>query len=229
MSSRVLDTVLCAIALVAATPLLALAALGIKLTSPGPVLYRASRVGRGGRIFSMYKLRTMHVERPTAAVAESAITARDDPRVFPFGALLRWSKIDELPQLFNVLRGDMAIVGPRPEDPRYVTAHYAPIHFETLDVRPGLTSPGSVWYYACAEEQLENGDAERQYVERVLPLKLALDLVYLRRATMWSDVAVIARTVGVLLGRFVGRRAFADPPEMSEARRFVVRGVAVAL
>lgn len=228
MPSRVLDTVLCALALVAVAPVLLLAAIGIKLTSPGPVLYRASRVGRGGRIFAMYKLRTMHVERPTTGAAESAITARDDPRVFGFGALLRRTKIDELPQLFNVIRGDMAIVGPRPEDPRYVTAHYAPVHFETLDVRPGLTSPGSVWYYICAEAQLQNGDAERQYVERVLPLKLALDLVYLRRATTWSNVAVIGRTVAVLVGRLAGRRAFPPPPEMSEARRFVVRGAVVA-
>src|SRR2546422_2268160 len=117
MVRRLVDVVCAAIALVATAPLLALAAVGIRRASPGAVLYRAERVGRGGRPFIMYKLRTMHARRRSDA---SVITGAEDPRVFPLGAWLRRLKIDELPQLLNVLRGEMAIVGPRPEDPAIV-------------------------------------------------------------------------------------------------------------
>src|SRR2546429_6482941 len=159
MVKRPLDVALGLLGLTLAAPLLAVAAIGIRLSSPGPVLYRARRVGRNGAGFTMYKLRTMH-QREGAA---SAITGRNDPRVFPFGAWLRRTKIDELPQLFNVLRGDMSIVGPRPEDPRIVRDHFRPLHFETLRVRPGLASPGSLFNYTHGEALLAGGDAEAQY------------------------------------------------------------------
>jgi lipopolysaccharide/colanic/teichoic acid biosynthesis glycosyltransferase len=222
---RTLDLVCSAVALVAATPLLAVAALGIRLTSAGPVLYRATRVGRGGRPFTMYKLRTMHVNQTVVAgnVATSAITAKDDPRVFPVGSLLRRTKIDELPQLLNVLRGDMSLVGPRPEDPRFVEKNYTPADLATLDVRPGLTSPGSVWYYTTAESELTSDDPERHYVERVLPLKLALDLVYVRDVSWRYDIALIGRTLLVLTALVVGWRRFGDPPEMPAARRLLTQ------
>jgi len=210
--------------MVAAVPLIAIAAVAIRLTSPGPVFYRATRVGRGNRPFTMFKLRTMHVNWSGASrkLADSAITARNDPRVFRVGSILRSTKLDELPQLFNVLRGEMSLVGPRPEDPRFVEKHYTPEHLATLDVPPGLTSPGSVWYYASAESELTADDPERHYVERVLPLKLALDLVYVRGISVWYDVALIARTVRVLGALLLGRRRFADPPEMPAARQLLV-------
>ncbi len=193
MIRRLCDLALAAVALAAAAPLLVAAAAGIRLSSPGPVLYRAPRVGRGRKLFRMYKLRTMHVD----AAAGSAITGRDDPRVFTFGAWLRRTKLDEVPQLFNVLRGDMAIVGPRPEDPKFVERHYAPVHFETLAVRPGLASPGSIYNYTHGEAMLTGDDPERVYVERLLPVKLALDVVYVRHASLSYDVRIVARTVGV--------------------------------
>ncbi len=225
MAKRTLDLVVAAVAMVAALPLLAIAAVAIRLSSPGPVLYRATRVGRGGRPFTMYKLRTMHVNHAAAGgkVAKSAITAKDDPRVFAVGSLLRRTKIDELPQLFNVLRGDMSLVGPRPEDPRFVEKNYTPADLATLDVRPGLTSPGSVWYYTTAESELTSDDPERHYVERVLPLKLALDLVYVREVSWRYDLALIGRTVVVLVALVVGWRQFSDPPEMSAARRLLTQ------
>jgi lipopolysaccharide/colanic/teichoic acid biosynthesis glycosyltransferase len=225
VAKRTLDLVLSAVALVAAVPLLAVAAVAIRLSSPGPVFYRATRVGRGGRPFTMYKLRTMHVNQTAAGgrIATSAITAKDDPRVFPVGSLLRQTKIDELPQLFNVLRGDMSLVGPRPEDPRFVAQNYTPADMATLDVRPGLTSPGSVWYYTSAEDGLTSDDPERHYVERVLPLKLALDLVYVREVSWRYDLALIGRTLVVLTALVVGWRRFADPPEMSAARRLLTQ------
>jgi lipopolysaccharide/colanic/teichoic acid biosynthesis glycosyltransferase len=216
---RALDVVLAGVALLAVAPVLAVAALGIRLAASGPILYYARRVGLDGRPFTMYKLRTMRVA-PTQTQT-SVVTAKDDPRVFPFGALLRRAKIDELPQLVNVLRGDMAIVGPRPEDPRMVAQYYAPLHHETFRVRPGLTSPGSVYAYTHGEAQLEASDPERCYAERLLPVKLALDLVYARRASLRYDLALIARTAWVLGAGLFGARSFPLPPELPEAERIM--------
>lgn len=219
MVKRLFDVVLTALALVACLPILFVAALGIRLSSPGPVLYRAVRAGRRGRLFTMYKLRTMET-RPQL-VPDSVITAAHDPRVFPFGALLRRAKLDELPQLFNVLRGDMAVVGPRPEDPTVVAQHYTPEQWETLDVPPGLTSPGALYSTTHGETWLSERDAERDYYEHLMPLKLALDRVYIRRASLGYDIRVIARTAAVVAGRALGRRHFADPPEMTAARHLI--------
>jgi lipopolysaccharide/colanic/teichoic acid biosynthesis glycosyltransferase len=221
---RLFDVALTALALVASVPILIVAALGIRLSSPGPVLYRATRAGRRGRLFVMYKLRTM--ENRSGLLADSVVTAARDPRVFPFGALLRRSKLDELPQLFNILRGDMAVVGPRPEDPKVVAQHYTPEQWETLDVVPGLTSPGALYSTTHGETWLSERDAERDYYEHLLPLKLALDRVYVRHASLSYDLGVIIRTLLVVAGRAFGRRHFPEPPEMDEARRLLVPAVA---
>jgi len=162
----------------------------------------------------------MHVEQ---GEYRSAITAHHDPRIFRFGAWLRWAKIDELPQLCNVLRGDMAIVGPRPEVPRIVQQHYTPLHWETLDVPPGLTSPGSIYNYTHGEAMLTPDDPERHYVERLLPLKLALDLVYVRRASWRYDVRLVGRTLWAVAGTVLGRRRFPEPPEMTAAQELLER------
>jgi lipopolysaccharide/colanic/teichoic acid biosynthesis glycosyltransferase len=212
-AKRVLDVILAGVALVAAAPVLCVAAVGIRLAGAGPIFYRAHRVGLHGRVFTMYKLRTMRVRQSYA----SAITAKNDPRVFPFGALLRRTKVDELPQLYNVLRGDMAIVGPRPEDPRMVARFYTPLDHETLRVAPGLTSPGSIYAYTHGEAQLDARDSEGCYGERLLPLKLAMDIVYVRRASLAYDLAVIVRTAWMLGTALLGRRAFPLPPELKEA------------
>ncbi len=214
MVKRLLDIVLAALGLVLVAPVLALAALAIRLASPGPVFYRARRVGRAGACFTMYKLRTMH-QRPLGRT--SRITGQDDPRVFPLGALLRRTKIDELPQLFNVLRGDMSIVGPRPEDPDIVERHYTPLLRETLAVRPGLASPGSIYNYTHGDALLAGGDPETAYVERLLPLKVALDVVYVRHASLDSDVRIIGRTLSTIGASLIGRRRFPAPPETREA------------
>ncbi|HXF83164.1 MAG TPA: sugar transferase [bacterium] len=220
MVRRWIDLALAAIALVAAAPLLAAAALGIRLASPGPILYRAPRVGRRGTRFMMYKLRTMHAGNG-AQRNGSVITAHQDPRVFPFGSLLRRTKLDELPQLLNVLRGDMAIIGPRPEDPRIVDAHYTPFERETLEVRPGLASPGSIYNYTHGDTLLAGDDPERAYVDRLLRVKLALDVVYVRRVSFAYDLAIMGRTLRVIVAMLLGRREFPDPPEMDTARRLL--------
>ena len=219
MVKRLFDVVFATLALALSLPILLIAAVGIRLSSRGSILFRAVRAGRRGRLFTMYKLRTMDT-RPSP-LADSVITAARDSRVFPFGALLRRAKIDELPQLFNVLRGDMAVVGPRPEDPKVVAQHYSPEQWETLDVAPGLTSPGALYSTTHGETWLSERDAERDYFERLMPLKLALDRVYIRRASFLYDLDLIAHTAAVVVSRAFGRRQFPDPPEMEAARQLL--------
>jgi lipopolysaccharide/colanic/teichoic acid biosynthesis glycosyltransferase len=218
MVKRLFDVILAAIGLIAASPLLAIAAVGIRVSSRGPLLYRARLAGQCGHPFTMYKLRTMHMSH---GPPHSAITADRDPRVFSFGAWLRRSKVDELPQLVNILRGDMSIVGPRPEHPHIIDRYYAPEHRELLRLRPGLTSPGTLYDYTHGEAMVGRTDPERAYVERLLPIRLALDLVYVRRASLGYDAMLVARTIGLIAATLCGRRHFGDPPELAEARRLL--------
>jgi lipopolysaccharide/colanic/teichoic acid biosynthesis glycosyltransferase len=227
MANRPCDVVLAAAALVPALPVCLAAAAGIWLTDGRPVLYKSRRVGLGGRVFTMYKLRTLrHAPLRAGESSErrgSVITAHTDARAFAFGAWLRASKIDELPQLVNVLLGDMAIVGPRPEDPAIVDAWYGPLAHETLAVRPGLASPGSIYNFTHAEPELDSGalpgeDLAATYARLVLPRKLALDLVYVREASVAADLRIMVRAARVILARLLGRRTFPEPPELTRAR-----------
>jgi len=219
MVKRLFDVLCAAVALVISAPLIGIAAIGIKLTDPGPVFFRARRVGYLGREFTMFKLRTMR--QTTEGVNGPLITGRRDPRVYPLGQLLRRMKIDELPQLFNVLRGDMAIVGPRPEDPAIVQQHYSTHDLETLAVRPGLASPGSIYQFTSGDRLLTGNDPESRYVDKLLKTKLALDRVYLRQSSMRHDLAVIGRTLWAIGAVATGRRKFKPPPEMAAARRLL--------
>lgn len=205
MATRILDLLLAVPALIILSPVLIVAALGVRLSSPGPVIYKAQRIGLHGRPFTMYKFRTMHVDH---GGFRSAITAAVDPRVFPLGTWLRKAKIDELPQLWNVVIGDMSIVGPRPEDPRIVRDHYTDEQRETLNVRPGLSSPGSIFYYTEGEALLQGSDPERLYVEKLLPTKLALDLAYTRNLSLGYNVKVIVRTIWVIARIALGGTRF---------------------
>lgn len=192
--TRLFDAVISAAGLILLAPLLAAVALAVKLSSPGPVFHRAIRVGRNGVLFDLYKFRSMHVTQ-----GGPFITKAGDPRVTATGRLLRRTKIDELPQLVNVLKGEMSLVGPRPEDPRYV-AMYDAGQRRILSVRPGLTSPASL-SFASEEDQLVGDDWERFYVERLMPEKLRIDLAYLERRSFWSDLGIIARTIAAVLVR----------------------------
>jgi lipopolysaccharide/colanic/teichoic acid biosynthesis glycosyltransferase len=215
MSRRLVDVAVAGLALVLLSPLLAAIAVAVRLTSGRPVIYRARRAGRDGQPFTMLKFRTMRV---SAGPGGSAITAYGDSRVLSLGARLRRWKLDELPQLVNILRGEMSVVGPRPEDPSIVARRYGPEHLRTLDVLPGLTSPGSLYGYTHGEAMLTGDDPEAAYAERLLPVKVALDLVYLSRRGPWYDLRLVARTAWVIAGIAAGRRRFAEPPEMVEAR-----------
>jgi lipopolysaccharide/colanic/teichoic acid biosynthesis glycosyltransferase len=215
MAIRPIDATLAALALLPAAPVCLVAAAGIWLADGGPVLYRSRRVGVGGRLFTMYKFRTMR----NGAHRAGAITGEEDGRVFAFGRRLRQWKIDELPQLVNVLRGEMAIVGPRPEDPAIVDACYGPLARETLAVLPGLASPGSIYNFTHGERQVGSQHVESTYVRELLPRKLALDLVYVRAASVRYDLCIMLRAAIAIVARGLGRRAFPDPPELTRARQ----------
>ena len=187
---RLLDIVASLLALILLSPLFLLVALLIKIDSPGPIFYRAQRVGKGGQLFQLYKFRSMV---KGADKHGPGITTSGDIRITPAGRILRRTKIDELPQLINVLKGDMSLVGPRPEDPRYV-ASYTPEQRQVLDVRPGITSAASLAYRH--EEQILTGpDWETVYRTEILPAKLAIDIAYLSKRTCFSDLFLILRTV----------------------------------
>ena len=212
---RAADIVLAVIILLLFSPIFALAAIGVLLSSKGPIFFRAHRIGRGGAPFDMLKFRTMHLHS-----GGSVITAHGDSRIFPFGSFLRKSKIDELPQFYNVLKGDLSVVGPRPEDPKIVTKHYNDWMMETLEVRPGITSPGAVYYYLLGEGLVDLSDPERSYAERLLPAKLAVDRAYLERANFASDLKVVMLTALAVLGSPFGLHVKPDPRDLAAAERW---------
>ena len=190
MSKRLFDVLAAVAGLLVLSPLFALVALAIKLTSSGPVFYRQERVGRDFRPFRIYKFRTMVVDAPKLG---GQITAGRDPRITSIGHLLRKTKLDELPQLLNVLSGEMSLVGPRPEVPKYVEM-FRPQFAEVLSVRPGITDLASVKYRDENEILGQADDPEAAYVNQVLPDKLALATEYVRRASFWFDVRLIFAT-----------------------------------
>ncbi len=217
MLRRLFDVSLATTALLLLSPVLLLAALGVRLSSPGAVLYRARRAGLGGIPFVMYKFRTMHDSR----IQGSLITGHADDRVYPLGKLLRATKVDELPQLWNVLRGDMSIVGPRPEDPQIVAQHYDEMAMLSLNVRPGLASPGSIYGTTHMHLMGDDVDPQTAYLRDLLPIKLALEVVYVQNQSISGDCAVILRTIATILQMSAGRRTFPDPPELPAAQRLL--------
>ena len=197
MAKRLFDLIGAALALALLWPLLIGVALWIKLDSPGPVLFRQQRVGRRGRLFAIHKFRTMVEGAPQLG---PRLTVGADRRITRAGAFLRRSKIDELPQLLDVLAGHMSLVGPRPELPAYVAHYPADLRERVLAVRPGITDPVSL---ALADEGTllaRAADPEREYVEVLLPQKLRAAAAYAERANLWTDLQVIGRTLH-LLGR----------------------------
>jgi len=178
-------------------PALLVIAVLIKLDDGGAVFFRQVRVGRGGRAFRVWKFRTMI---PRAEQCGGPLTVGDDPRVTRVGRWLRHSKLDELPQLFNVLAGQMSLVGPRPEVPHYV-ALYTPDQRRVLDLVPGITDPASIAYRDESALLAQAPDWERQYVEVIMPEKIRLNLAYAARATRWKDFLVVVVTLLSLVSR----------------------------
>ena len=177
------------------SPLLLLVAVAIGLISREPVLFHQERVGRYGRPFRIHKFRTMR-----SRVDGPSVTAGGDARVTRLGALLRRFKIDELPQLFNVLKGDMNFVGPRPEVPRYVTLYSAAQRDIVLSVRPGITDLASLTYIDESKLLATASDPERYYLEFLMPAKLQLAEAYVRGRSWWLDVRILTATATGILG-----------------------------
>lgn len=191
---RVVEVLIALAGLIIAGPLTILLALATRISSRGPVIFRQIRVGQRGRSFTLYKLRTM-----TASSSGPQVTSRDDPRITKLGAFLRKTKLDELPEFWNVLRGDMSLVGPRPEVPRYVDLGN-PAWQLTLSVRPGITDP--VTMQLRDEEALLSkvaGDREAYYINQLQPLKLRGYQAYLTRRSWRTDLRVLIATAMVVL------------------------------
>jgi lipopolysaccharide/colanic/teichoic acid biosynthesis glycosyltransferase len=180
--------------LLVATPVLVATAVLVKLSSSGPVFFAQQRVGRNGRHFRIFKFRSMRVDQPGALV-----TASSDPRVTSVGRVLRRTKLDELPQLFNVLRGDLSLVGPRPEVPRYVALYSESDRLFLQSVRPGITDPATIRFRNEEQILASSADPERTYVEEVLPSKVRLYREYLERASFLSDIRVLSETLQVVV------------------------------
>lgn len=217
---RLFDILFALVLLALTLPLFLFALIGVKLSSSGPVFYPASRVGLNKVNFSMLKFRTMHSDN-----SGSVITSRNDTRIFWFGGMLRRLKIDELPQFINVLKGDMSIVGPRPEDPKIVSESYTSWMSETLMVRPGITSPGAVFYYAFGEQLIDDKNPEMSYITWVLPSKLAVDLAYLQRANLLSDMATIFLTAMAIIGQIVGKPVAPNRIDLKASEQWVPTGI----
>jgi len=192
---RCIDLVVAIVLLLVLSPVLAVAAIAVECSGSGPIFFRQVRVGRGGKPFDILKFRTMRTTRSPGPL----ITGAGDPRVTRVGRVLRRWKVDELPQLVNVLRGEMSFVGPRPEVPRYVNM-FAEQYRELLAVRPGITDIASMAFRD--EETLlgRSSNPEDLYVREILPRKLALSHAYVRRRSFGLDLRLIARTVAAILG-----------------------------
>lgn len=196
MIKRLFDIVASGLGLLMLSPMLIAVAVWIKLDSRGPVLFRQERVGRFRQSFLIHKFRTMRVDN-----AGLQITVGEDARVTAAGRFLRASKLDELPQLWDVLRGAMSLVGPRPEVPRYVALYPTDLREIVLSVRPGITDLASLEYRNESAVLAHAADPERAYVEEVLPAKLALSARYVREASLLGDLRLILVTLMAIIKR----------------------------
>jgi lipopolysaccharide/colanic/teichoic acid biosynthesis glycosyltransferase len=194
MNKRIFDFAAALAGLVLLSPLFLLVALWIKADSPGPVFFRQQRVGKNGALFDIIKFRTMHDD-----AHEALLTIGHDRRITEAGKFLRRHKLDEFPQLLNVIKGDMSLVGPRPEVPRYVDCYPAEVRSVVLSVAPGITDWASIYY---KEENALLGraaDPELAYLETILPAKLKYNLRYVHERSFWNDVRIIFTTLAALV------------------------------
>lgn len=209
MAKRIFDIVAALVATVFfAIPWLIIA-IAIKIQSPGPAFFKPTRVGKNGKTFTLYKFRSMRVD----SGAIHATTLRGDSRIFPLGVFLRKTKLDETPQLLNILKGEMSVIGPRPEDVDNATDMYNGKFAKILEVKPGLSSIASLYDYTHGEKY----ESEELYNKEFLPKKLALELYYVEHRNFWLDMKLIARTVIVIAQIACGKEIFKEPKELNEA------------
>lgn len=191
---RTFDIVFSLLGVVLALPLFLIISILILMDSPGRILFRQRRVGQDGKLFNILKFRTMsHSDKG------SLLTLAEDDRITKVGRFLRKTKLDELPQLLNVLKGDMSFVGPRPEVP-YFVAKYTDSQREILKAKPGITDLASIEYRDESELFSEDVDAESFYVEQIMPKKIELNKEYLKNMSLKTDVGIILNTLKVIIG-----------------------------
>ena len=195
LAKRAMDVALSLLALPLAVPLMALIALAVKLDSPGPVWFRQQRVGRAGRLFRIHKFRTMHVHDGSGP----QVTAAGDARITRAGRWLRATKLDELPQLIDVLAGDMSLVGPRPEVPRYMALYAEPVRRQILSLRPGITDRAAIEFRDEERLLAAAADPERAYVEQVMPIKQRYYLDYVAQRSLGGDLRILWDTARALV------------------------------
>ena len=206
MLKRALDIAVAMIGLVIFSPFILLISILVKLDSPGPIFYRAPRVGQDGRVFRMYKFRTMVTNADNVG---PAITLDKDPRITRVGALLRNGRLDEIPQLLNVLKGEMSMVGPRPEAPYYVEM-YSTEQRSVLAAKPGMTGPAQIAFRHEEETLSDPETVDDYYMNTILPPKLAMDLRYLEDHSIVTDLSILFQTAWALLADRLSHRLQTD-------------------
>lgn len=194
MNKRLFDLVAALAGLLVLAPLFAVIALCIRLDSPGPAWFRQQRIGRHGVPFEIIKFRTMRVGQGDGAL----LTVGADARITRIGTFLRRYKLDELPQLINVVMGSMSLVGPRPEVARYVACYPPEVRAIVLSVAPGITDWASICYKDENAILGRSADPERTYLDTILPAKLAYNVRYVRERSFWTDLRIIASTLAAL-------------------------------
>ena len=177
--------------------------IGIKLSSPGDVIYRARRIGINGHIFDCYKFRSMRMDSGKVRIT----TLANDERIFPFGKFMRVTKIDEMPQIFNILKGEMSVVGPRPEDVGNASQMYTGEFRNILSVKPGLTSPASLYDYTHGELYTDIS----KYEKVIVPQKLRLDLDYVQKLSFVRDTEIVIKTAVIIVAKVFGKKDFKMP------------------
>ena len=207
---RIFDVVLCMFALVVLSPVFLVTAFAIKISSPGPVFYQSDRTGMNHKRFHFYKFRSMHVTN-----ADKGMFIADPDRLFFIGKIIRRLKIDELPQLINVIKGDMSIVGPRPMPYATVDQVYSGKYRKILSIRPGLTSAASLYDYTVGDTYQDN----ERYIKEVLPIKLEMEVLYLQKQSLSYDTELIMRTISTILKVMAGKKEHEEQPELRIIRR----------
>lgn len=207
MLKRAFDILFAVCFLVVFSPVYLLTYIIIKIVSPGPAFYKAKRVGLHGKVFDCYKFRSMRVDSGKVKLT----TLQNDDRIFPFGRFIRKAKIDEMPQTLNILFGDMSVVGPRPEDTVNADKMYQGEYKHILDVKPGLTSPASLYDYTHGEAY----EDEELYEKEFVPQKLQLELYYVKHQSFWYDIKLILKTAWLIVLKTCGKNDFEKPKELS--------------
>lgn len=203
---RCFDLLFAVLFLIIFSPIYLLTIIIIKISSPGPAIYKAARVGKDGRLFTCYKFRSMRVDSGKVRLT----TLGNDDRIFPFGKFIRKTKIDEMPQVVNILKGEMSVVGPRPEDKENADKVYTGEYVHIMDVKPGLTSTASLYDYTHGELF----EDEESYEKMFMPKKLKLELYYFNHRTLWYDFVLILKTAWLIILKTCGKKEFKEPKEL---------------